>query len=72
MTKKELTDRLLDLNNGKIFMTRNKARSVLGIRGENFDRLMDGCPPATMRRGARGDRRYFIDDIVAQIMKKGM
>lgn len=72
MTKKQLIDRLVELNNGHVFMTRQKAAESLGVGKPKINRMLESYTPVYRTQGGRNLACYLIDDIADAVMKGGL
>lgn len=69
MTKKELADRLIEENGGKIRIAKRPLSRILGKRVSNIEYLLEDIP---VMYDNQHHTSYFIDDIAEQIIKKGL
>ena len=73
MTKEDIAQRLLKLNDDKPFASFNGVRKLTGLGYERCRELVkDLVPIAGPKHGGKVTQLYFIDDVAKEIMRKGL
>ena len=73
MTKEELTQRFIKLNDDNPFASFNKVRKLTGLGYDNCRVLVNNLTPiAGPKHGGKVTQLYFLDDVAREIMKKGL
>lgn len=67
MDKRTLIARMISENNGKIFISKNKAMKILGRGEASFDRLMSGVDYRVA--GKNNAHEYLVDDVAEAVMR---
>lgn len=73
MDKKKLADRLIEQNDGSPIVTPTKLHKMLGVSYPRVASLVEGLIPIS-KNGKRGrySQFYLIDEIVDELMEKGL
>lgn len=74
MTQQELCKKILDLNDGKLMLTRHKLIKILGVNYSRVEKIVEDLTPMynTEGKGNNTAKLYFVDDIAREIIKKGL
>lgn len=79
MTAQELEKKIMQQNKGKVFITTRALSRIIGIGSPRANEILSGLTPAygqygsSSRPGGKNRTKYyFVDDVVKEIMRRGI